>query len=102
MMRILSLLGTDGVHDGRAVLPAGWAREMARASRVSAGTGMQVTRLSVDGADALEVRDDAGSAFWVIPQRQLAILNITNPGASAVADLPGILLKGIEAPAPAP
>jgi CubicO group peptidase (beta-lactamase class C family) len=102
MMRILSLLGTDGVHDGRAVLPAGWAREMARASRVSAGTGMQVTRLSVDGADALEVRDDAGSAFWVIPQRQLAILNITNPGASAVADLPGILLKGIVAPAPAP
>ena len=42
MLRILSLLGTDGVHDGRAVLPAGWVREMARASRVSAGTGMQV------------------------------------------------------------
>jgi len=100
MMRILSLLGTDGVHDGRAVLPAGWASEMARASRVSAGTGMQVTRLSIDGAEALEVRDEAGSAFWVIPQRQLAILNITNPGGSAVTDLPAMLLKGIEAPAP--
>jgi CubicO group peptidase (beta-lactamase class C family) len=99
MMRILSLLGTEGVHDGRAVLPAGWAREMARASRVSAGTGMQVTRLPIDGAEALEIRDDGGSAFWIIPQRQLAILNITNPGASAVADLPGMFLKGLEAPA---
>jgi CubicO group peptidase (beta-lactamase class C family) len=100
MLRILSLLGTDGVNEGRPILPAGWAQEMARASRVSAGTGMQVTRLSIDGADALEVRDDAGSAFWVIPQRQLAILNITNVGGSAVEDLPGMLLKGIEAPAP--
>lgn len=101
MMRILGLLGTDGVHGGRAVLPAGWAREMARASRVSAGTGMQVTRLNIDGIEALEVRDDVGSAFWVVPERQLAILDITNPGGSAVADLPGMLLKGIEATAPA-
>jgi CubicO group peptidase (beta-lactamase class C family) len=102
MLRILGLLGTDGVHDGRAVLPAGWAREMARPSRVSAGTGMQLARLDIDGAEVLEVRDGAGSAFWIIPQRQMAILNITNPGVSAVADLPGLLLKGIEAPAPAP
>ena len=102
MLRILSLLGTDGVHGGRAVLPAGWAAEMARPSRVSAGTGMQVARLSIDGADSLEVKDDAGSAFWVIPQRQLAVLNITNPGGSAVADLPAILLKGIGVTAPAP
>jgi CubicO group peptidase (beta-lactamase class C family) len=102
MLRMLSLLGTNGVHDGRAILPTGWTREMARASRVSAGTGMQVARLSIDGAEALEVKDDAGSAFWVIPQRQLAILDITNPGGSAVDDLPGMLLKGIEAPAPAP
>jgi CubicO group peptidase (beta-lactamase class C family) len=101
MMRILSLLGTDGVHDGRAVLPAGWAREMAQPSRVSAGTGMQVARLSIDGVETLEVRDDAGSAFWIIPQRQLAILNIVNPGGSAVTDLPGMFLKGVEAPAPA-
>jgi hypothetical protein len=36
-----------------------------------------------------------------MPQRQLAILNITNPGGSAVDDLPGMLLKGIQAPAPA-
>jgi CubicO group peptidase (beta-lactamase class C family) len=102
MLRILSLLGTDGVHDGHAILPAGWAREMARASRVSPETGMQVTRLSIDGAEALEVKDDLGSAFWIIPQRQLAVLNISNPGGSAVTDLPGMLLKGIEAPTPAP
>jgi CubicO group peptidase (beta-lactamase class C family) len=102
MMRILSLLGTDGVHAGRAILPKGWVREMARASRVNAETGMQVTRLAIDDVDALEVRDDAGSAFWIVPQRQLAILNISNPGGTAVTDLPAMLLKGIEAPAPAP
>jgi CubicO group peptidase (beta-lactamase class C family) len=102
MMRILSLLGTDGVHEGHAVLPAGWAREMARASRVSAESGMQVTRLSIEGVDALEVKDDSGSAFWIIPQRELAILDITNPGANAVDDLPGLLLKGIGVSAPGP
>ena len=96
MLRILSLLGTDGVHDGSAVLPAGWAREMARASRVSAGTGMQLTRLSIDGVEALEVGDDAGSAFWIIPQRQLAILNIANPGGGSLPELPALLLKGLE------
>jgi CubicO group peptidase (beta-lactamase class C family) len=101
MMRILSLLGTDGVHDGHAVLPAGWAREMAQASRVSAESGLQVTRLSIDGVDALEVKDDSGSAFWIFPQRELAILDITNPGANAADDLPGLLLNGLGVP-PAP
>ena len=101
MMRILSLLGTDGVHDGHAVLPAGWAREMAQGSRVSAESGLQVTRLSIDGVDALEVKDDSGSAFWIFPQRELAILDITNPGANAADDLPGLLLNGLGVP-PAP
>ena len=100
ILRMLSLLGTDGVHEGRPILPAGWAQEMARPSRVSAGTGMQVARLNIDGAEALEVRDDAGSAFWIIPQRQLAILDITNAGGTAGEDLPGLLLKGIETPVP--
>ncbi|HEU5135970.1 MAG TPA: serine hydrolase domain-containing protein [Steroidobacteraceae bacterium] len=98
MLRVLGLLGTDGAHEGRAVLPAGWAGEMARASRVSAGTGMQVARLNIEGAEALMISDDTGSAAWIIPQRQLVILNITNPGGSAVADLPAMLLKGIDAP----
>jgi hypothetical protein len=69
---------------------------MARASRVNAETGMQVTRLSIDGVDALQVKDDSGSAFWIFPQRELAILDITNPGASVVTDLPGLLLKGLD------
>jgi len=99
MLRVLSLFVTDGAHAGRAVLPPGWAQEMARASRVSAGTGMQVTRLDIDGAETLLVTDDNGSASWIVPQRRLAILNITNPGGSAVADLPALLMKGIEAPA---
>ena len=42
------------------MLPAGWAREMARASRVNAETGMQVARLSIGGDEALGVRDDDG------------------------------------------
>jgi CubicO group peptidase (beta-lactamase class C family) len=100
ILRMLSLLGTDGTHEGRPILPAGWAQEMARPSRVSAGTGMQVARLNIDGAEALEVRDDTGSAFWIIPQRQLAILDITNAGGTAGGDLPGLILKGIETPAP--
>jgi len=96
MLRVIGLLGTDGVFEGRAVLPAGWASEIARASRVSAGTGMQVTRLTIEGAEALMITDDTGSAAWIIPQRRLAILNITNPGGSAVADLPALLVKGID------
>ena len=101
ILRMLSLLGTDGVHEGRRILPTGWAQEMARPSRVSAGTGMQVARLNIDGAETLEVRDDAGSAFWIIPQRQLAILDITNAGGTAGEDIPGLILKGIEKPVPA-
>jgi CubicO group peptidase (beta-lactamase class C family) len=102
MLRILTLLGNDGVRDGHAVLPAGWARELARPSRVNAETGMQVRRLGIDGIEALQVKDDMGSSFWILPQQQLAILDITNPGASVVEDLPGLLLKGIQVPAPGP
>jgi len=100
MLRILSLLGTDGKHANRAVLPAGWVSEMARASRVNAETGMQVTRLTIEGDEALGVTDANGSAFWVIPRRELAILNITNPGGMSLPELPELLLKGLEAPAP--
>ncbi|MEO8019490.1 MAG: serine hydrolase domain-containing protein [Pseudomonadota bacterium] len=98
MLRVLGLLGTDGVYERRAVLPAGWVQDMARASRVNAETGMQVSRLTIGHDDALGVTDDNGSAFWVIPQRQLAILNIANPGGSSAAELPEWLLKGMETP----
>jgi CubicO group peptidase (beta-lactamase class C family) len=102
MMRVLSLLGTDGVHGERAVLPEGWVREMTRASRVSAETGMQVARLTVGNDEALGVTDDGGSAFWVIPRRQLAILNVASPGGRSLPDLPVLLMKGLEAPATQP
>ena len=97
MMRVLSLLGTDGKYAGHAVLPAGWVREMAGASRVNAATGMQVARLTIDGNEALGVTDENGSAFWVIPQRELAILNIANPAGGSLPELPGLLLKGLAA-----
>jgi CubicO group peptidase (beta-lactamase class C family) len=97
MLRVLNLLGTDGTHGQDAVLPRGWVQEMARASRVNAETGMQVARLRIDGDEALGVTDDNGSAFWVIPRRQLAILNIANIGGSSLPELPAMLLKGIDA-----
>jgi CubicO group peptidase (beta-lactamase class C family) len=102
MMRVLSLLGTDGVHGDRVVLPEGWVREMTRASRVSAGTGMQVARLTFGTDEAIGVTDDNGSAFWVIPRRQLAILNVASPGGRSLPELPAMLLKGLEAPAAQP
>ncbi|HEY6125710.1 MAG TPA: serine hydrolase domain-containing protein [Steroidobacteraceae bacterium] len=100
MLRVLNLLGTGGKHADHPVLPEEWVREMARPSRVSAGTGMQVTRITIEGEEALMVTDDTGSAAWILPRRELTILNITNPGGSAVADLPAMLLKGFEGPAP--
>jgi len=56
---------------------------------------MQVARLNFGGDDALGVTDDNGSAYWVIPRRELAILNIANPGGGSLPELPGMLLKGL-------
>jgi CubicO group peptidase (beta-lactamase class C family) len=95
MLRVLNLLGTDGRHSGRAVLPEGWVREMGRPSRVNAETGMQVARLNIGGDEALGVTDDNGSAYWVIPRHELAILNIANPGGGSLPELPAMLLKGL-------
>jgi CubicO group peptidase (beta-lactamase class C family) len=95
MLRVLNLLGTDGKYSGRAVLPEGWVREMARPSRVNADTGMQVARVNIDGDEALGITDDNGSAYWVIPRRELAILNIANPGGGTLPGLPAMLLKGL-------
>jgi CubicO group peptidase (beta-lactamase class C family) len=102
MLLVLGLLGSDGKHGGRAVLPEGWVREMARASRVSAGTGMQVERLTFGDGEALGVSDDDGSAFWVVPRRRLAVLNIASAGGSSPPQLPVLLLKemGIAASEP--
>jgi CubicO group peptidase (beta-lactamase class C family) len=102
VMRVLNLLGTDGVAGGRAVLPDGWAREMSRASRVNPETGMQVSRFKFGDDDAFGVADDNGSAFWAIPGRQLAILNMSIPGGDGLPELPALLLRGLEPPATTP
>ena len=95
MLRVLELLGTDGKHAGRAVLPDGWVREMTRPSRVSAETGMQVARLKFGDDEALGITGVDGSAYWLIPRRELAILNIANPGGGSLPELPALLLKGL-------
>jgi CubicO group peptidase (beta-lactamase class C family) len=91
--RVVSLLATDGQYRGRQVLPAAWVLEMARASRVNAGSGMQLTRLDIGNLAVLSGSDDDGSAFWVIPERRLAIINIVNQEGASPPDLPDLLLR---------
>jgi hypothetical protein len=68
---------------------------MARASRVNADAGMQVARLEIEGRIALAAGDDAGSMFWVIPERGLAILNIAGPAGASPPELPALLLRAL-------
>jgi CubicO group peptidase (beta-lactamase class C family) len=93
--RVVSLLATDGALRGRQVLPASWVQEMARASRVNAGSGMQLARLEIENLTALSASDDNGSVFWVIPGRRLAIVNIVNKQGSTPPDLPALLLRAL-------
>jgi CubicO group peptidase (beta-lactamase class C family) len=97
MLRVADLFATDGVVAGRAVLPPGWVREMAHASRVNAETGMQLSRSTLSGLEMLSVVDDAGSAFWVIPDRGLTIVSVAGPGGGAAAELPALLLAALRA-----
>jgi hypothetical protein len=41
---------------------------------------------------ALTASDD-GNTFWVIPEKQLAILNIVNPQGTSAPQLPATLLR---------
>ena len=95
VLRVVSLLATDGAYRGRQVLPASWVQEMARASRVNAGSGMQLARLNIENLTALSASDDHGSVFWVIPERRLAIVNIVNNQGATPADLPALLLRAL-------
>jgi CubicO group peptidase (beta-lactamase class C family) len=94
MMSVAALLATDGRHGERQLLPVGWVGEMARPSRVSARTGLQLTLLDIEGESAFEVADLEGSAFWVIPARGLTILNIGGD-AQNLRELPALLLRGL-------
>jgi CubicO group peptidase (beta-lactamase class C family) len=95
VLRVANLLVTDGVADGHRVLPPGWSREMARASRANPETGLQLTRTMTAGLETLGASDDMGGAFWVVPERGLAIVNIAGPGGGPVADLPALLVAAL-------
>ena len=92
MVRIASLLATDGVDRGQRVLPEGWVQEMSRPSRVSAESAMQLARITLDGVAALTASDD-GNTFWVIPEKRLAILNIVTSEGASTPQLPATLLR---------
>ena len=93
--RVLSLLATGGHCAGRQVLPTGWVEEMARASRVDATSGMQLARLNIGELSALGGSDDNGNAFWVVPERQLVIVNIVNEQGASPPELPAALLRSL-------
>jgi CubicO group peptidase (beta-lactamase class C family) len=98
MLRVAALLADDGKLDGRQVLPAGWVSEMSRPTRVNAETGLQLRRLQVEGQDALAASDDQGSAFWVIPARQLVVLSVAGRGEQAPDDIAALVMRALESP----
>jgi CubicO group peptidase (beta-lactamase class C family) len=92
MLRILGLLATDGAHRGQRVLPEGWVQEMARPSRVSAESGLLVLRANAGGWLSMSGGAD-GSAFWVIPQLGLTIVNIVTAEGSTPPELAALLMR---------
>jgi CubicO group peptidase (beta-lactamase class C family) len=97
MLRIASLLATDGRFGDRQVLPPGWVQEMARPSRVSAETGLQLRRLKLEGEDALGASDGEGSGFWVVASRGLVILDIAGNGEHPQDDLAALVVRALAA-----
>ncbi len=98
MLRVAALLGADGMSNGLQVLPPGWVAEMTRPSRVSAGSGLQVNLVRIEGEQAYELRDEQGSAIWVFPARGLGILTVANPAGQITGELrelPALLLRGL-------
>jgi CubicO group peptidase (beta-lactamase class C family) len=95
VLRVAYLLVTDGVAAGHAVLPPGWVRQMALPTRINAGTGMQLAHGSVAGTEILSAADDSGSAFWALPERELAIVSIAGPGGGPVPELPTLVLAAL-------
>jgi hypothetical protein len=68
---------------------------MERASRVNPETAMQLTRSMALGQEVLGAGDDSGSTLWVVPGRELTIVNIAGPGGGPVDDLPALLLAAL-------
>jgi CubicO group peptidase (beta-lactamase class C family) len=97
VLRVAYLIVTDGVVAGHAVLPPGWVREMASPSRVNPETGLQLARGTIAGLEVLSAGDDSGSAFWALPQRELAIVHIAGPGGGPAPELPALVLAALRA-----
>lgn len=97
MLRIASLLATDGRYGDRQVLPPGWVQEMSRPSRVSAETGLQLRRLRLEGEDAVSAADGEGSAFWVMASREIVVLNIAGNGDQPQDELAALLVRALAA-----
>jgi CubicO group peptidase (beta-lactamase class C family) len=95
MLRIASLLATDGRQGERQVLPPGWVQEMSRPSRVSAETGLQLRRLRVEGEDAVSAADGEGSGFWVIASRELVVLDVAGNGDEPNDELAALLVRAL-------
>jgi len=93
IMRVVNLLANHGSAEGREVLPAAWVNEMTKPSRVHADGGMQLKRVIIGGVPALSGDDDDGNAFWVFPERELAIVSIVNQEGANWLELPASLLR---------
>jgi CubicO group peptidase (beta-lactamase class C family) len=100
VLRIASLLASQGAFQDRAVVPASWIEEMARPARVNPETALQLARASLDGLEVLSASDDNGSTFWVIRERGLTIVNIAGPGGGVIPELPGLLLAALRPDGP--
>jgi CubicO group peptidase (beta-lactamase class C family) len=92
MARVLGLLASDGQSRGQRVLPEGWVQEMARPSRVNVDSGLLVLRVNAGGWFALKGESD-GSAFWVIPQLGLTIVNVVAAEGDTPAELAALLMR---------
>jgi CubicO group peptidase (beta-lactamase class C family) len=92
MARVLALLARDGLHRGQRVLPEGGVQEMARAARVNADSGLLVARANAGGWFALRGEVD-GSAFWVVPQLGITIVNIVGDEGETPPELAALLLR---------
>jgi CubicO group peptidase (beta-lactamase class C family) len=95
MLRVLSLLATDGRLDERQVLPPGWVQEMSKPSRVSAETGLQLRRLRLEGEETISGADDQGSGFWVVPSRELVVIDIAGNGEAPQDDVAALLMRAM-------
>jgi CubicO group peptidase (beta-lactamase class C family) len=95
VLRIASLFAQQGSFADHAVVPAGWIEEMSKPSRVHPESTLQLVRSTLDGLEVLSAADDDGSAFWVIRERGLTIVNIAGPGGVVVPELPALFLAAL-------